>query len=103
MPLPNLTIEMGKLMATVAALQSQLNEIKKEVTSLNTHLLNVHNELSSFMANVQPKSVCQRLHEQLKSEYVTRAEIGPFKTLLGTICATTVTAISVALLNLILK
>ena len=103
MPTSNLTIETGKLMATVANLQSELTGIKKEMRALNALVMNVHDELVSFMGRVQTKTSCERLHQSLKSDYVQRAELAPFKTILGAISATTVAAISVALLNLILK
>ncbi len=99
----NLTIETGKLMATVANLQNELSCIKKEMRSLNAHVLSVHDELVTFMSTVQTKTSCERIHQTLKSDYVQRAELAPFKTILGAICATTATAICVALLNLILK
>ncbi len=103
MPTSNLTMETGKLMATVANLQSELTGIKKEMRALNTHVMSVHDELVSFMGTVQTKVTCERIHQALKSDYVQRAELAPFKTILGAISATTVAAISVALLNLILK
>ncbi|MBQ3696258.1 MAG: hypothetical protein II938_04780 [Alphaproteobacteria bacterium] len=103
MPTSNLTIETGKLMATVANLQNELTGIKKEIRALNTHVMGVHDELVSFIGNVQTKTNCERIHQSLKSDYVQRAELAPFKTILGAISATTVAAISVALLNLILK
>ncbi len=103
MPTSNLTIETGKLMATVANLQSELACIKKEMKSLNSHVLNVHDELVTFMNSVQTKTTCERIHQALKSDYVQRAELAPFKTILGAISVTTVTAICVAILNLILK
>jgi hypothetical protein len=55
------------------------------------------------MSTVQTKTTCERIHQALKSDYVQRAELAPFKTILGAISATTVAAICVALLNLILK
>ena len=103
MPTPNLTIETGKLMATVANLQSDLASIKKEMRALNAHVMSVHDELVSFMGTVQTKACCDHIHQALKTDYVQRAELAPFKTILGAISATTVAAISVALLNLILK
>ena len=99
----NLTIETGKLMATVANLQSELACIKKEMRMLNSHVLSVHDELVTFMGTVQTKTNCERIHQVLKSDYVQRAELAPFKTMLGAISVTTVTAICVAILNLILK
>jgi len=103
MPASNLTIETGKLMATVANLQTELACIKKEIHALSNQIMSVHDELVAFMGNVQTKTVCDRVHQALKSEYVQRAELAPFKTILGAISLTTVTAICVALLNLILK
>ena len=103
MPTSNLTIETGKLMATVANLQNELACIKKEMRSLNAHVLSVHDELVTFMGTVQNKTACERIHQALKSDYVQRAELAPVKTILGAISVTTVTAICVALLNLILK
>ncbi len=103
MPRTNLTIETGKLMATVANLQDELNLIKKEMHTLMNQMTAMHDELVRFMASVQTKSVCERLHSALKTDYVQRAELAPFKTILGAGCAATVTAICVALLNLIFK
>ena len=103
MPASNLTIETGKLMATVANLQTELACIKKEMHALNNHIMSVHDELVSFMNTVQTKSSCEKIHQVLKSDYVQRAELAPFKTILGAISITTVTAICVALFNLILK
>lgn len=103
MPASNLTIETGKLMATVANLKDELLGIKKEMRTLNTHVMSVHDELVSFMGTVQNKTMCERIHQSLKTDYVQRAELAPFKTILGAISVTTVTAICVALLNMILK
>ena len=103
MPVSNLTIETGKLMATVATLQTELASIKKEIHNLNNHIMNVHDELVSFMNTVQTKNTCEKIHQVLKADYVQRAELAPFKTILGAISLTTVTAICVAVLNLILK
>ena len=76
MPTPTLSMEIGKLMASVALLQQQLSEIKQQVDTLNTNL---------------------------KREFVLRSEIAPIKNLIGLIVATTGTALVMALLNLILK
>lgn len=103
MPTSNLTIETGKLMATVANLQSELSCIKKEIRALNNHVMSVHDELMTFMSTVQTKTTCERIHQTLKSDYVQRAELAPVKTILGAISVTTVTAICMALFNLILK
>ena len=99
----NLTMETGKLMATVANLQAELLGIKKEMRALNNHVMSVHDELVAFMNTVQSKSVCERIHQNLKSDYVQRAELAPFKAILGAISITTVSAICMALFNLILK
>ena len=99
----NLTIETGKLMATVANLQTELSCIKKEIHALSNHIMSVHDELVAFMGTVQTKTVCERIHQTLKSDYVQKSELAPFKAILGAISLTTVTAICVALLNLILK
>ena len=103
MPASNLTIETGKLMATVANLQTELASIKKEIHNLSSHIMSVHDELVAFMGTVQTKTMCDRVHQTLKSDYVQKAELAPFKAMLGAISLTTVTAICVALLNLILK
>lgn len=99
----NLTIETGKLMATVANLQEELASIKKEMHSLTNQVMRVHDELVSFIGTVQTKSTCEHIHQVLKTDYVQRAELAPFKAILGAIAVTTVTAICVAFFNLILK
>ena len=99
----NLTMEMGKLMATVVSLQNQLTDIKKQVCALTKQLSALHDEIREFIGSAQTKIVCEHIHERLKKEYVARSELAPFKTILGAISVTTVTAICVALLNLILK
>ena len=76
MPTPTLSMEIGKLMASVALLQQQLSEIKQQVDTLNTNL---------------------------KREFVLRSEIAPIKNLIGVIVASTGAALVMALLNLILK
>jgi len=103
MSVSNLQMEMGKLMATVVALQSQMGDMKKELHLLNDQVLSVHDTLMNFIGKVQTKSVCDRVHDQLKKDYVQRAELAPVKTIIGAISVTTATAICVALLNLILK
>ena len=103
MPSSNLTMETGKLMATVANLQSELSSIKKEIRTLNNHVISVHDELVGFIGNVQTKTVCERIHQNLKTDYVQRAELAPFRTILGAISVTTITAICMAVMNIILK
>ena len=76
MPAPNLSIEIGKLMASVSLLQQQLGEIKQQVDTL---------------------------YVNLKQEFVLKNEITPIKNLITIIVATTGTALIMALLNLILK
>ena len=76
MPTPTLSMEIGKLMASVALLQQQLAEIKQQVDTL---------------------------YSNLKHDFVLRSEITPIKNLIGIIVATTGTALVMALLNLILK
>ena len=79
----NLNIEMGKLMASVANLQTEVCDIKNELHTLSKHVLSVH--------------------DQIKKDYVARSELAPVKTILGAISVSTATAICVALLNLILR
>ncbi|MBE6446171.1 MAG: hypothetical protein E7021_02040 [Alphaproteobacteria bacterium] len=76
MPAPNLSIEIGKLMASVSLLQQQLGEIKQQVDTL---------------------------YVNLKQEFVLKNEITPIKNLITIIVATTGTALIMALLNLVLK
>lgn len=76
MPAPSLSIEIGKLMASVSLLQQQLGEIKQQVDTL---------------------------YANLKQEFVLKNEITPIKNLITIIVATTVTAVIMALLNLIFK
>lgn len=76
MPTPNLSIEIGKLMASVSLLQQQLGEIKQQVDTL---------------------------YVNLKQEFVLKNEITPIKNLITIIVATTGTALIMALLNLVLK
>ncbi len=103
MPTPHLNIEIGKLMATVAALQNQLTDIKKEINILADQVSTLREELSNFIGTVQTKNTCQLIHEKLKNEYVSKLEILPLKTLAKTVCITAATAICLALMNLILK
>lgn len=76
MPAPSLSLEIGKLMASVSLLQQQLGEIKQQVDTL---------------------------YVNLKQEFVLKNEITPIKNLITIIVATTGTALIMALLNLILK
>ena len=76
MPTPSISMEIGKLMASVTLLQQQLSEIKQQVDTL---------------------------YSNLKHDFVLRNEITPIKNLIGIIVATTGTALVMALLNLILK
>ena len=76
MPAPSLSLEIGKLMASVTLLQQQLGEIKQQVDTL---------------------------YANLKQEFVLKNEITPIKNLITIIVATTVTAVIMALLNLIFK
>ncbi|MBQ4472395.1 MAG: hypothetical protein II942_04055 [Alphaproteobacteria bacterium] len=99
----NLNIEMGKLMASVVNLQTEVCDIKNELHTLSKYVLSVHDELMNFIGRVQTKSVCERVHDQIKKDYVARSELAPVKTILGAISVTTATAICVALLNLIFK
>ena len=103
MPTPHVNLELGKLMATVEALQKQLIDLKKDMMSLNNQITKVHTELLNFMGTVQTKSACTLLHDMLSKTYIQRTEIAPIKTLISAISITTVTAICVAILNLILK
>lgn len=99
----NISLEIGRLMALADSQQKQLVEIKKQVSDLGTQISGVHTELLNFMGNVQNKSTCQEIHNQLRQEFVLRREIAPIRSLTGAIALTTATAISIALLNLILK
>ena len=99
----NISLEIGRLMALADSQQKQLVEIKKQVSDLGTQISGVHTELLNFMGNVQNKNTCQEIHNQLRQEFVLRREIAPIRSLTGAIALTTATAISIALLNLILK
>ena len=99
----NISLEIGRLMALADSQQKQLVEIKKQVSDLCTQISGVHTELLNFMGNVQNKSTCQAIHDKLQQEFVLRREIAPIRSLTGAIALTTATAISIALLNLILK
>ena len=103
MPTPHINLELGKLMATVEALQKQMVDLKKDMQGLNSQIGKVHTELLNFMGTVQTKSACALLHDSLAKTYIQRTEIAPLKALVSTISITTVTAICVAFLNLILK
>ena len=103
MPRQSLNIEIGKVMATVDALQNQLHDIKNDLNVLNTHVNTLRDEVTRFIATVQTKSNCQMVHDKLKNDYVSKDELAPAKTLIKTICATTVTAICLAVMHLILK
>ena len=99
----NFSVEIGRLMALADSQQKQLAEIKKQVSDLCTQITGVHTELLNFMGSVQNKRSCQEIHNQLRQEFVSRREIAPLRSLIGAITLTIATAISVALLNLILK
>ena len=99
----NFSVEIGRLMAFADSQQKQLAEIKKQVSDLCTQITGVRAELLNFMGNVQNKATCQEIHNQLRQEFVLRREIAPIRSLTGAIALTTATAISIALLNLILK
>ena len=99
----NISLEIGRLMALADSQQKQLVEIKKQVSDLCTQISGVHTELLNFMGSVQNKSTCHAIHDKLQQEFVLRREIAPIRSLTGAIALTTVTAISIALLNLILK
>ena len=99
----NFSIEIGRLMALADSQQKQLAEIKKQVADLCNHITSVHTELLNFMGSVQNKSACQTIHDKLHQEFVMRREIAPIRSLISAIALTTATAISIALLNLILK
>ena len=99
----NISLEIGRLMALADSQQKQLVEIKKQVSDLGTQISGVHTELLNFMGKVQNKSTCQAIHDKLQQEFVLRREIAPIRSLTGAIALTTATAISIALLNLILK
>lgn len=97
------SLEIGKLMAQVDTLQKQLTDIKKEVCSAKQQIVDVHTELINFMGTVQLKSDCAGLREKINTQYMSRAEIAPVKSVLNIMAATTLTAICIALMNLILK
>ncbi len=101
--LSEFSLEMGKLMAQVDGLQKQLADIKKDVSSTKTQITSVHAELLNFMGTVQKKSVCQVMHDKLNKEFIMRREIAPIKAILNVIAATTITAICIAIMDLILK
>lgn len=103
---PNVTefsLEIGKLMAQVDILQNQLSDIKKEVCSTKNQIVSVHSELLNFMGKVQHKTACQTLHDKMNKDFISRSEITPIKSILNVIAVTTITAICVALMNLIIK
>ncbi|MGN1063610.1 MAG: hypothetical protein ACI4QM_04745 [Alphaproteobacteria bacterium] len=97
------SLEIGKLMAQVDTLQKQLTDIKKEVCSAKQQIVDVHAELLNFMGTVQLKTDCAKLHDKFGMQYISRAEIAPVKSVLNIMAATAVTAICIALMNLILK
>lgn len=97
------TLEIGKLMAQVDALQKQLTDIKKEVCSTKKQIADVHTELINFMGTVQLKGDCRVLYDKIGREYISRKELAPIRAVLNIMAATAVTAICVAFMNLILK
>ncbi|MBR4927237.1 MAG: hypothetical protein IKY98_02805 [Alphaproteobacteria bacterium] len=97
------TLEIGKLMGQVDTLQKQLTDIKKEVCSTKKQITDVHTELTNFMGTVQCKSECLMMREKIGKEYVMRSELAPVRFVLHIMAATALTAICVALMNLILK
>ncbi len=101
--MPTLTMEIGKLMGQVDTLQKQLADIKKDITQTKTQIADIHTELLNFMGTVQQKTSCQAIQERLAKEYMSRTELAPIKAIAGMIALTTVTALSAAFFNLILK
>ncbi len=101
--MPTLVMEIGKLMGQVETLQKQLTEIKKDISQSKKQIADVHEELLNFMGSVQHKSTCQTIHDRLAKEYMPRSELAPIKAVAGMIALTTVTALSAAFFNLILK
>ena len=101
--MPTLTMEIGKLMAQVDILKNQLVVIQKDIAQTKKQITDVHTELLNFMTTVQQKSVCQALHERIQASFVPRSELAPIKAVAGMIVLTTVTALSAAFFNLILK
>lgn len=101
--MPEIKLELGKLMAQVEALQKQLGEIKKEVCTTKNQVDTVHSELLNFMSSVQTKNTCSQLHEKLSKDFVLRSEIAPLKSVIHIISLTTVSAICLAFIQLILK
>ena len=99
----NFSVEIGRLMAFADSQQKQLAEIKRQVSDLCNQITSVHTELLNFMGSVQNKSACQTIHDKLHQEFILRREIAPIRSLISAIALTTATAISIALLNLILK
>lgn len=97
------TLEIGKLMAQVEALQKQLTDIKKDVCSTKKQIADVHTELINFMGVVQRKSDCRILYDKIGKDFVSRQELAPVRNILNVMAATALTAICVALMNLILK
>lgn len=97
------TLEIGKLMAQVDALQKQLTDIKKEVCSAKKQIVDVHTELINFMGTVQRKSDCRILYDKIGKDFISRQELAPIRNILNIMAATAVTAICVALMNLVLK
>ena len=97
------SLEIGRLMALADSQQKQLAEIKTQVMDLCNQITSVHSELLNFMGKVQTKNACQAIHDRLHQEFVLRREIAPIRSLTGAIALTVATAISIALLNLILK
>lgn len=97
------TLEIGKLMAQVDALQKQLTDIKKEVCSAKKQITDFHTELINFMGMVQRKSECRMLYDKIGKDYISRQELAPVRNILNIMAATTVTAICIAVLNLVLK
>ncbi|MBR5130397.1 MAG: hypothetical protein IKV03_04150 [Alphaproteobacteria bacterium] len=97
------TLEIGKLMAQVDTLQKQLTDIKKEVCSTKKQIVDVHTELINFMGTVQLKGNCRILYDKIGKDFISRQELAPIRNILNIMAATAVTAICVALMNLILK
>lgn len=101
--MPEIKLELGKLMAQVETLQKQLGDIKKEICISKTQITDVHTELLNFMNTVQSKNTCQQIHEKLSKDYMLRSEIAPLKSIAGIISLTTISALCLAFIQLILK
>jgi|GEM_PF-2985757 len=90
--MPQIQIEMGKLMAQFSALNHTLNILQDKMEKTTMKLDNLHHEFTSF-------SDCLIPH--MSRHFILRSELAPFKRLLSVVAVTLFSAICISLTELI--